>query len=817
MKKFLSLVLALVMTMSLVTISAGATFTDADKIDYKEAVDVMKAVKVIDGYADGSFNPNATLTRGAAAKIICNMLLGPTTAGLLTADTAPYKDVPANSTFAGYIAYCKSQGIINGYADGSFKPSANLNGYAFLKMLLGALGYDSKIEGYVGDNWTIAVAKQAKNNDLFKGNDNFVGSQAVTRQEACLYALNTLKAREVEYDDKGTTISINGVELVTGASKVDYKYADEDIKYYNTLFKGDLTTGNDTDDFGRSATVWTYKNNEVGKYGKSAKFVITEELSASKVATLLKGYRFAVDSSTYKINNDTKMTAANVASIPVKANNSDTTYTTVSGETLAKTIANLTANGKRIELYVGSDDASDTIVKAVEVNYSLGEVTKVSTNSKTGDVAYTISGLGTKYDYSEDSTRDDDITIVGGKVAKDDYVTYVTVSGMTYVYPTTVIEGKVTKANVSDYVVVDGTEYKQNASVVADSEAQKLWVDQYGIVVRGEKVDSTVDVVYVAAKYSEMVKGNTTNYVQIVDAEGVVSELKVKDGVTITANTTGKYTTDDGKVDSFTPITGMDKVVPLVATATNSNSTIKENAAKLTTFNTGAANTYFFADDVTFVYINKSGDDLKVTTSNTVDKVSTIPANSYAVLKDGEVVTVFIRAKAAASVKADELLFIADTAVKGTILDDEGKKTNAYEIYTDGVKDTHGVKSGLSGVGYYTYSVDSASGKYELSNKTEDVFKVVVDLNGSGKVYAINKDTYVSLGSTDLYGNSLAADKQDAVLSSDAVIYDTTDNGIVSLADIVATVEDDANVSSLTLYAVYDSKAEAITTIYVVK
>ena len=91
MKKFLSLVLALVMTMSLVTVSAGAKdFTDSSKITYSEAVDVMSAVKVIDGYAEGDFRPTATLTRGAAAKIICNLILGPTTASALVADAAPY-------------------------------------------------------------------------------------------------------------------------------------------------------------------------------------------------------------------------------------------------------------------------------------------------------------------------------------------------------------------------------------------------------------------------------------------------------------------------------------------------------------------------------------------------------------------------------------------------------------------------------------------------------------------------------------------------------------------------------------------------------
>ncbi len=90
MKKFLSLVLALAMTMSLVTVSAGAKdFTDDSEINYKEAVDVMSALGVVDGYSDGDFNPQDTLTRGAAAKIICNLILGPTTAAALHADTAP--------------------------------------------------------------------------------------------------------------------------------------------------------------------------------------------------------------------------------------------------------------------------------------------------------------------------------------------------------------------------------------------------------------------------------------------------------------------------------------------------------------------------------------------------------------------------------------------------------------------------------------------------------------------------------------------------------------------------------------------------------
>ena len=70
MKKFLSLVLALIMTMSLVTISAGATeyrdLTDKEEIQYEEAVAVLNRIGVITGYEDGSFRPAARPPRSSS-------------------------------------------------------------------------------------------------------------------------------------------------------------------------------------------------------------------------------------------------------------------------------------------------------------------------------------------------------------------------------------------------------------------------------------------------------------------------------------------------------------------------------------------------------------------------------------------------------------------------------------------------------------------------------------------------------------------------------------------------------------------------------
>ena len=259
MKKFLSLVLALVMTMSLVTISAGAKdFTDDASVKYAEGVKVMDLLGVINGYEDGSFKPANTLTRGAAAKIICNLLLTPSIADTLPADKTGFKDVPNTNVFAKYIAYCANAKIINGYSDGTFRPAATLTGFAFMKMLMGALGYDAQIEGFTGDTFAVNVAAKVGELKLAKGNDAFVGTKAVTREEACLYAFNTLSAAMVKYASKGTKITVNGVEIIQGASAAEKIMDDSGYYTFQEAKFAGLKDSTSKDDFGRVYKTWTY-------------------------------------------------------------------------------------------------------------------------------------------------------------------------------------------------------------------------------------------------------------------------------------------------------------------------------------------------------------------------------------------------------------------------------------------------------------------------------------------------------------------------------------------------------------------------------
>ena len=203
LKKILSLVLALAMALSLMTAAFAADasdYKDYSKVTYNEAVDVMTAAGIFQGN-NGNFDPNGTLTREQAAKIIAYMLVGQEKADKLTATIAPYSDVSANRWSAGAIAYCKNEGIIAGTGNGKFSPTAELTGLQFAKMLLVALGYDATIEKLEGASWAINTSKLALGDpDLDNGMENVSLSKVLTREEAAQMAFNTMKATLVDGD-----------------------------------------------------------------------------------------------------------------------------------------------------------------------------------------------------------------------------------------------------------------------------------------------------------------------------------------------------------------------------------------------------------------------------------------------------------------------------------------------------------------------------------------------------------------------------------------------------------------------------------------
>ena len=537
MKKLLALVLALVMTMSLVTIS-NAAFKDADKISNKEAVDVMAAVGVLAGYDNGEFGATDTLTRAQACKIIAYLDLGGKTADAIKGSGTVFSDVAATAWYAGYVEYCAGAGYVAGIGGGKFDPNANVTGVQFAKMLLCALGYKAEIEGYTGSDYTIAIARDANKNDLFKGL-SIATSANLTREQAAQMAFNALKADVVEYQG-GTEVSTSdGTKVVINATRYNirdntaYDGGSDGLQQLcEKLYKSDLkvnkTTG--TDDFGAPANVWTWKTSTtIGKYASEPVATFTSSTKAADVAKALGNYTLNDGTSNKKVNNVTTIASATISGV-VYANSTTGTDLTVSSKTLAKAIADETDNGKYVAVYADDDNK---ITNIVEITYTVAKVNNVTTNKNGTSYTFNQSGLN-GVDYTDGT---DDTIKVNGTIAKGDYVTGVKVGTVSYIYPTTSVTGTQTSKTTDNKVTISGTQYKVGTGVTSvgtfnnsDKDAV-YYIDQYGFVVATTSTAASSDYVYIIGvngKLSTTVDGQTPSVeARVLLADGTVKVVDV--------------------------------------------------------------------------------------------------------------------------------------------------------------------------------------------------------------------------------------------------------------------------------------------------
>ena len=652
MKKFLSLVLALVMTMSLVTVSAGAKdFTDNSKINYKEAVDVMSAAKVIDGYAEGDFRPANTLTRGAAAKIICNLILGPTTAEALVADAAPYKDVPTSNVFAGYIAYCAKEGIISGYADGTFRPAATLSGYAFMKMLLGALGYDATTEGYTGNNWSIQVAKRALNvglDDDLKG--DFNGIKAVNREEACLYAFNTLKATMVEYENNNS-VTVNGITFTNKSTakdmkndtKTDGNIKDDGLMQFAEKYFSDLKGTPATDDLGHPSTKWMWKKDKIGTYGDKADETYTltgtYEIGTGKdYASLLA----VLKDEDFTDNKDLKL----VKDVDVYVNGKEVAADSTE---VKDALVNAAKGGTTVELYY-NDDNKDVVDCVTILNYSIGQIKDVSTKltkDQKDDGATSKIKVEGKWYLDNDVVGFDSKTYV-----EDAYVLYIlkSTTEMSASQIAEEITGKVTAIKGSDKATIDGTQYKyvKNAVTIDVDDEGSFYLNAAGQIAAVDTDSKSDNYAFIYNLKKDTGKVNSDG----VLADTITAYYVTTDGTKASAVVDADVETTSGEKTFYYADTKTEvESGVVIAFSINSDGelvletakdTIKNNVTK-TIDKTHAAGT---DSDTQFIFAYADGSKFKTSTATGYKNVSVKGQQVCTVTnKDGDYLFVFVGVK----------------------------------------------------------------------------------------------------------------------------------------------------------------------------
>ena len=785
MKKFLSLVLALVMTMSLVTISAGAAdFDDSGDISYKEAVDVISALGIVDGYSDDTFRPDGSLTRGAAAKIICNLILGPTTASALSASTAPFKDVPTTNVFAGYITYCAQQGIISGYGDGTFRPTGTLTGNAFMKMLLGALGYDSSVEGYTGSNWQVSVIKQASGIGLDDGNDSFVGSQTVTRQEAALYAFNMINATMVEYDTRNTVsvgdITINTIptrnDVANNTStdgNIDGERNGDGLMQFGERYFKDLEKQDATDDFGRPSAKWVYDREDVGTYANEADTTYVMEDDSAKVVDILgdNDYMSYRDSDidpkaeVYFNGNDT----ATLNSTDVKKGDIVEAYEDDDGVVTTVVIRQYTL--------AKIDEVNEDLSTSEERNGASVELTLVDLDDK--DV-----GNGTYYDDYDDS---DDVLAGYNSDYTEGTVLAVALDGTTILdsYIADSVSGSISGYRNSS-VTMDGNRYSYAATAKALTSVDfdkdytiYLTAEGYVLGVDGETGVDIDDVYYVTGTYKGASSyGKDTYYAQAVSlADGSVNEIKLDVDSNLNAGDlnvdsryqfktgrAGLYTFDDGVAEKYETKDAGSYIVDSDTNGLHDALAVDDTRVVL---NDG---TRYYLDSTTqFLAVDDYADDIEVATATGGMRADDKTGAVY-VIADGRDAVYVVLVDLGATMASDDVVYIADASY-----DTIGKDQYEGEMWfmATGDSDTVVLDDNYA-EGFYKVSDIDEDGVYSLTKSNVPALTGEVESDDEG--YQSN----VEISDGDIYREALSVTHNsvvyDDVILANAVVIDARDS-----------------------------------------
>ena len=549
---------------------AGAAFTDSADIKSTEAVDTLTALGVIDGFEDGSFQPNGTVTRAQMAKMIYVARTGNTNADSYKSAATSFTDVN-NHWAAGFVKYCQANGIIAGKSATKFDPDATVTGVEAAKMLLVTMGYQPAKAGLTGAGWdqkTLGLASENKllddvNADLYS---------ALPRQYAAQVIYNTLNADRVVwstdangfdwYTDRGgnrETVGQKYLDLTTyeatltatgkwGTSK-DHMIIDTIKKINNNSLS--TPAGPKTLDFSEDLSDMMYQRVKV-MTGKNDKvlgvYTLDDSVVTANTADVgTDGAKIKIDDTKYSLQGD---------KVNVYENGADTA------------VAMTAAAFKSAYQYTGSvvtfSDKGDNgkFDTAVVTKPIVGKVTSVSSAS--------IVAGGKTYKFADDN-------IVDG-LKKDDYAVVVPnlFNDNNDITKADVVEGAYNGVK-SREVRVASNWYKTSVATatlmsgISSGNTVQLFVAN-GVAFDAKKITGTGSG---EPDMALVIESGSFKQARVMFADGTIKTVDVDGALTVSDN--GKlfeYTIKDGKYKFETPTGNVDYTYLSAKTLTETSSKI---------------------------------------------------------------------------------------------------------------------------------------------------------------------------------------------------------------------------------------------------
>ena len=469
MKKVLSLVLALTMILSCFSV-AFAVPTDVTDKNQVKAVDALMSLGIVNGYTDGSYKPENTVTRAEMAKLLVTALGH---GDLAQGSESSFKDAKG-TWYDGYVAMAAGLELVTGYPDGTFKGDNAVSYQEAIVMILRALGHTNSTVNNGVNSYNASKYKALGASLGLLKNVAFKNSGA-NRGDVAVMVYNALEIERVVMNDKGLAEKIvldETVDLVTGKITKVYeilldKIADREVVQITPASldkKSKSYLGNlvDLEKYMYQYVVAYLNGDDEVVFVKGSKSpVVTGTLY--QVASTHSGYkantlRILNEDGNYEYADFPIATAPAVASVKVYWNGGELDTT--------QSLSNINTKLNYGTVTAVLDAATDKVVGLV-AEKATGEI-QTTGSYKTNSVALGTILLpknGTKVDLSK-VTVTGEVTAIED-IVKGDVVTAYAAAGVTgvpakvkLVVSRDTVDGKVSSYN--DYtgvIVIDGEKY----------------------------------------------------------------------------------------------------------------------------------------------------------------------------------------------------------------------------------------------------------------------------------------------------------------------------------------------------------------------
>jgi hypothetical protein len=205
MKRLLTVFSAVILVLAGTAFSSFAGAAESLPADivgtpYEAAVKMLIEKGIVSGYEDGTFRPEAALTR-AEACIMTVKAAGTPAADIKAAERSDFGDLSGYGWAGPYIGYAAERGIVKGYEDGSFQPGNSVTYNELCAMLVNASGDQPPDPS---ENWPENYLNKARESGIIDAvtagpaadQDSFDTNRPATRGNAALMveaALNHMR------------------------------------------------------------------------------------------------------------------------------------------------------------------------------------------------------------------------------------------------------------------------------------------------------------------------------------------------------------------------------------------------------------------------------------------------------------------------------------------------------------------------------------------------------------------------------------------------------------------------------------------------